>query len=78
MRAKFLCNSVEKKESAPEKYYENIILSAVYSPDNNAEDNQFSEATPAGSVIITITNEKALGFFKQGNKYYLDFNEATQ
>lgn len=77
MRAKFLCNSVEKKESAPEKYYEDIILSAVTGSDN-IEDNQFSEATPAGSVIITITNQKALGFFEQGKKYYLDFNEATQ
>ena len=69
MRAKFYCDSVEDDD-----YGQNVKLSAVYS--GTPEDNQFSEATPAGELTMTISNENAKGFLKVGKKYYLDFSEA--
>lgn len=70
-RAKFKCNHVTNFGE-----YENASLHAVYAGDKNEEDNQFSKATPSGSLEITISNPAAIGFFKPGKDYYLDISEV--
>jgi hypothetical protein len=71
MRAKFNVVKVVK-----EPYGEEVTLSAVYSAENNTEDNQFAAATPAGHLQITVTNPKAIGYLEEGESYYLDFSKA--
>ena len=71
MRAKF---SVSKVTDQP--WGEEVLLHAVYSNTNNEEDNQFSEATPAGQLQMTVSNPAAKGFLQEGKSYYLDFTQA--
>jgi hypothetical protein len=73
MRAKFECDRVTRKGNIEEAH-----LRAVYGGSSNKEDNEFSEATPTGELTISISNEKARGFLKEGTQYYLDFTEARQ
>lgn len=70
LRAKFYCQSIEEDGL--------VNLSAVYGNDDkdNEENNQFSEATPYGSMEMQVDNPNANGFFKEGKEYYLDFQEA--
>mgnify|MGYP003443489992 CR=1 FL=1 len=72
MRAKFLCQSITDYGNS-----QSVDLTAVYSNENNTEDNQFSTATPSGVLKMTITNPDAIGFIKVGKKYYLDFTEEV-
>jgi hypothetical protein len=73
LRAKFSCTSVE-----PDPHGELVKLSAVHGTDDkdNEENNQFSEATPAGEHEMYVSNPDARGFFKTGVNYHLDFTEA--
>lgn len=73
IRAKFSCWEVKVDE-----YGEHIHLEAVYGTDDkdNEENNQFSEATPSGTLKMMISNPSAMKFFEQGKEYYLDFSIA--
>lgn len=73
MRAKFNCTKV-----TTEPYGEEVELWAVYSGDSNSEDNEFSQATPAGHITMTVSNPTAFGFLQEGKSYYLDFSEAPK
>lgn len=73
MRAKFNVTKVTK-----EFYGEEVELHAVYASETNAEDNQFSSATPNGHLTMTISNPNAIGFLQEGKSYYLDFTEAPK
>lgn len=70
LRAKFLCNKIEDYGT-----WKKVFLMAQYS--NTKEDNQFSSATPSGSMEMTVTSESGMGYFKPGKQYYLDITEAT-
>lgn len=70
IRAKVLCVDVDAKPG-----YENVTFQAVYDDGGN-ENKSFSEATPSLGLSMTISNPAALGSFKAGNCYYLDFSEA--
>lgn len=74
-RAKFKCQSVTRTKSGTKEYQE-VKLSAVYGGDKNSEDNQFSEATPSGTLIMVISNPAVLGFFEPDKNYYLDITTA--
>ena len=52
---------------------ENVQLSAVYSNDPQAENNQWSKWTPSASFSITINNPNAIGKLSNGHEYYVDF-----
>jgi hypothetical protein len=94
MRAKFSCSSVQESfsdkyedgkpvldaEQKPVKvkYSESVSFMAVYSPDPTSENYAWSQATPSGSLSMTITNPGAFGHFKQGAEYYLDFFEVPK
>ena len=73
IRAKFSCWDVKR-----DMYGEHVHLEAVYGTDDkdNEENNQFSEATPSGTLTMQISNPSAMGFFEPGNEYYLDFSKA--
>ena len=69
-RAKFVCYTVAEYTSTKE-----VKMHAVHS--ETGENKDFTEASPAGELDITIWKEKpAANFFKPGKEYYLDFSEA--
>jgi hypothetical protein len=72
MKAKFFAESVTHTCYGTEE----VKMCAVYS--NTPEDNEFAKATPSGSLTMSISNEKAMGFLKPGKKYFLDFTEAAE
>ncbi len=77
VKSKFICDSVNhlayghRTTSAKQ-----AKLSAVYAGDKNAEDNQFSNATPCGAIDITVTNPDTMDFIQPGKKYYVYFEEC--
>lgn len=73
MRAKVCCVRVEPVEYSGIKYSEEIGFRAVYSGENNAEDNTFSEATPNALFTLTVTNKSLWETIKVGDYYYVDF-----
>jgi hypothetical protein len=78
MRAKFNVVSVKNNESNGVLYSQDVTLTAVYANDTNAEDNQFSSATPWGTLTMDISNPNAFDFLKEGESYYLDFTKAEK
>lgn len=72
-RAKFRCNSVTDFGA---NNGEKAVLGAV-TDDGNAENKAFWNATPAGTLEITVNNPDVRGFFKPGQSYYLDISEAS-
>lgn len=79
MRAKMQVQSVTGGET-----YESITMSAVtssdkpYGPNGENEDNTYARYTPSGNLSLSITNPALIGKFKVGQKFYLDFTEATE
>ena len=69
MRAKFHVDSITQYTWAKEAQ-----LSAVH--DTSPENNQFAQATPSGSLKMTISNPAAVDFLQVGKSYYLDFTPA--
>lgn len=73
MRAKFRCDEVTNYGYGG---HQRAKMNAVYSSTRNTEDNQFSEATPSGSLEMMISAKGAIDFLKPGVKYILTFTEA--
>lgn len=74
LRAKFRVNSVTDFGYNSKQ----VKLSAVYSNDKNTEDNQFSSATPSGSLEMMITSPIAQDFFAAGDEVYMDFTKIPK
>jgi len=78
IRAKFVCLSISESFSgegdAKVKIYESVSLGAVTS--GSEENKSFSEATPAASLSMSITNKDAFGAFEKNKEYYIDFTPA--
>jgi hypothetical protein len=51
---------------------EQINLSAVYDPDPNSENGQWSQWTPAANLNITINNPSAFNKVSSGHEYFVD------
>ena len=66
IRGKFTCT-----KAVDTSYGKEVSFWALYS--NNPEDNQYAQATPAGNITMVVSNPNAKEFFKEGEKYYLDF-----
>jgi hypothetical protein len=73
MRAKFRCDEVTNYGYGG---HQKVKMNALYSSKRNTEDNQFSEATPSGSLEMMISAKGAIDFLKPGVKYILTFQEA--
>jgi hypothetical protein len=79
VRAKFRCTSVEQKSNnyGPNggmRTYDHVVLEPVLDDDNKS----WSQWTPAGSLQMTISNPAAMGQFKSGECYFVDFTPAPQ
>ena len=74
IRAKMQCLQVTKTNWGAEI----VKLSAVFTGDNNSEDNTYARATPSATVEMTIDNVHAHGAFVPGQKYYVDFTYAAE
>ena len=69
MRAKFRVEHVIHYAGA-----RNVNMRAVH--DGSPENNQFSQATPSGTLEMHINNPTAFDFLEPGKNYYLDFTQA--
>lgn len=52
-----------------------VKLAPVYDTKNN---KSWSEATPSGSIELTITNPAALAQFELGKFLFVDFSDAPE
>jgi hypothetical protein len=51
-----------------------VFLSPAYAPDDpQSENGRFWQATPAGSIELSINNPAAAEVFEVGREYYVDF-----
>lgn len=72
VRAKFVCGT-----KVPNGDTTTVHLYAVYSNAPDSENKAFSDATPAGTLQLTIQNAKpALAAFDYGKYYYIDITPA--
>lgn len=71
IKAKVIVNSVENFGHS-----ERPKMSPV--TGGSPEDNNYSQATPGGSLELYISNPAAFGFFKSGKKYHVTFTEAVE
>jgi hypothetical protein len=71
-RAKFRVNQITQYTGGGKQ----VKLMAV-TDNGDPENKAFWNATPAGTLDITISNPDAADFFKVGQAYYLDFTEAA-
>lgn len=68
--AKLRCDFVDNRQHGTEIVHFNAVTSG------SEENRSFASATPAAHLEITITNPAALGAFKAGAEYYLNFTAA--
>ena len=73
LRAKISVNVQKSKDPNGNQTAEQINGTAVYSPDPESENGQFSLATPYLSLNMNINNPKAFDKLENGKEYYLDF-----
>ena len=74
VRAKFKCNSVEKraKWNSSNSFIYDAKFTAV--TDNSEENKKFFEATPNGNITLGTLRDD---FFQPGIEYYIDITEAV-
>lgn len=77
MRAKMQVLSVTRYSGGDEIRMAPVCGNAPHGPNGESEDNTFALFTPWGELRLAITNPDLLGRFKPGQKFYLDFTEAT-
>lgn len=80
IRAKFRCNGHRRfmqgtKDGQPVIGLE-VLMNPVYSTDPNHENKKFWEATPAGELRMTVSDERVFEGFEAGQEYYVDFTPA--
>lgn len=68
--AKFNCENVENQNDS-----QNVTFRAVYSPDENHENYQWSKWTPAGFLTMNISNPNLKDHFVKGKEYFLTIEE---
>ena len=69
IRAKMTVSEITRTAYGTER----AKLNAVYSTNNNSEDNTYSKATPSASLEISIDNPAAQGILIPGKSFYIDF-----
>lgn len=75
MRAKFRVNMItpqfDNNTATPNQIREDIVANAVYDPDPNGANRDWSLYTPAGTLNMAITNPGAFGHFIVGQEIYV-------
>ncbi|PHS05878.1 MAG: hypothetical protein COA78_14920 [Blastopirellula sp.] len=77
VRAKFRVTDVHNQYLG--MHYDGVCVNVKMSPvfdDGTEENKSFSDATPQGSIELTITNPDAVAKFELGKPYYVDFTSA--
>lgn len=69
IRARMMCNSVERQAYGKAWAVELVKMSAVATDDPSDPNYTYSEATPAGSLELTVSNKDAHGAFQAGETY---------
>jgi len=69
LKAKFVCNAVKYIKYCGKKS-EVIEAMPVYS--TSEENKTWSEATPSGSLSMTISNPSAFGALEPGQEFFID------
>lgn len=75
-------NGEQVKNEAGHPVYEmfkqpTVHLGAVYAPDDaKSENGTFWQATPSGSISLTINNPAGAEIFEVGDDFYVDFIRA--
>ena len=80
MRAKMQVNSITPYGTpvTQETLSMNCVAkSGAYPADGSDEDNSFARWSPSGSLSISIQNPNLFGKFTVGQKFYVDFTEAS-
>jgi hypothetical protein len=73
MRAKFQVQSITHHHG----YHATTLkATAVYS--GSPEDNSFAQATPSGTLELSISNPATRDLLKLGDKFYMDFTKAEE
>ena len=72
VRAKFKVSHLKDNDGSV-----TVSMNPVYSDDPNSENRRFWNATPAGSIEMTINNPAAFNQFTEGQEYYVDFSPAV-
>lgn len=75
IQAKVTVSSVKVQGEGENKYSEEVLMYPVYG--NGEENKSYSDATPSGSISLTITNKAAWGFFVEGKEYYVNFTPSN-
>ena len=74
-RCKFVCNSVDHSISKGGKIdHVEVVLNPVYGPSD--ENKAFWDATPNGSLKLTLAKPEHVGLFERGEEYYVDISSV--
>lgn len=75
----FTADSADPNAKVTSEYLEMFPVcgNLPFGPNGESEENTFARYTPSGSLNLSITNPALFGKFKVGQKFYVDFTEAT-
>ena len=77
MRAKLKLTSVTLSENSDQLKFSAVCKPNGYPTDGLDEDNTFAKFSPSVELTMTVNNPALLGKFRPGQKFYVDFTEAT-
>lgn len=78
MRAKVKCTHVLSNEHGQETLtLVPVCKPGGYPADGSDEDNTYAKFSPSGKFELTVANPALLGKIKPGQKFYVDFSEAS-
>ena len=76
IRGKFMLQSSKANGYSGKHHSRELQFAAQYDP-TIPEDQKYSEATPSGSIKMTVMPSVALQF-NLGHQYYVDFTPAEE
>lgn len=76
VRGKFTVTKVTTYTASKEYPNVEVTLSALYS--ESPEDNTYAASTPSGSIVMIITNPRAIEKLPIGGKFYVDFTPVAE
>jgi hypothetical protein len=78
MRAKMQIHSVTQFQGTEQIKLSAVCGKAPFGNEGESEDNTYARWTPSGELSLTISNPNLIGKFKPGQKFYIDFTEASE
>lgn len=78
MRAKMQVQEVRSFGDGEQVEFSAVTGNTPFGQDGESDDNTYARWTPSGRLTLTISNPALLGKFRVGQKFYLDFTEASE